>query len=211
MFENFNTIDFITLGILCLMNIVCIICILILIFKNKKNVSVLDKATEVKVTKIEIDEKDKEPDTSAFDEIMEAMQKDLDASKENPVELFEQEQEEKAIISYQELLNAKNKTEPKKEIVEKIEETNNVEAKEEKSKAKPKLVTTKESKFTNSEFVSPVFGKVDKKSKTDIEVENVDKIDPHELEKTLNIEPLADEIKKNNEFLNALKEFRKNL
>lgn len=211
MFENFNTIDFIILGILCLMNIACIICILILIFKNKKNVSVLDKATEVKVTKIEIDEKDKEPDTSAFDEIMEAMQKDLDASKENPVELFEQEQEEKAIISYQELLNAKNKTEPKKEIVEKIEETNNVEAKEEKSKAKPKLVTTKESKFTNSEFVSPVFGKVDKKSKTNIEVENVDKIDPHELEKTLNIEPLADEIKKNNEFLNALKEFRKNL
>ena len=41
------------------------------------------------------------------------MQKDIDSKSENAVELFEQEQEEKAIISYQELLSAKNKNEPK--------------------------------------------------------------------------------------------------
>ena len=39
-------------------------------------------------------------------------------------------------------------------------------------------------------------------------VKNYDKF---ELEQTLNMEPLSDEIRKNEDFLNALKEFRKNL
>lgn len=197
MFENFNTVDFVILGFLCLMNIVCIAFIIFLVLKNKKTNQVLERPAEVKVTKVN----DESEETGALDEIIEAMQKDIDAEKEDAVELFEQEQEEKAIISYQELLNAKNKTDKKEEVVNK----------EEVKKATPKLVTTKENKFTNSEFVSPVFGKMDKKNNTNLEIENEETFDPHELEKTLNIEPLSEEIKKNNEFLNALKEFRKNL
>jgi len=101
------------------------------------------------------------------------------------------------------LLNAKNnkKIEINEPVVENI-----IEKIEEKPKATPKLVTTKETKFTNSEFVSPVFGKMDQHPKNNIEIEKT-----YDLEKTLNIEPLTEEIKKNNEFLIALKEFRKNL
>lgn len=219
MFENFNTIDFVILGTSVLMNVVFIICIVFLILKNRDKTSVLDTVEEVKVTKVNEHE-----DVTAFEEIIEAMQKDIDTEKENAVELFEQEQEEKAIISYQELLNAKNKPDTKTEKIEipmgvglpKVEEK--LETVVEKLKATPKLATavsqgSSETKFTNSEFVSPVFGKMDRNIKNNIQIQvEVDKkYDNHDLEKTLNIEPLTEEIKKNNEFLNALKEFRKNL
>jgi len=94
MFENFNTVDFLILGTLCLTNIICIICIIFLVSKNKKNNSVLEHPEEVKVTKV-----NEEESTTAFDEIIEAMQKDIDSKSEDAVELFEQEQEKKAIIS----------------------------------------------------------------------------------------------------------------
>lgn len=199
MFENFNTIDFIILGFLCLMNIACIVCIIFLVTKKNKNQTVLESPDEIKVTKI-TEEVSKPETASALDEIIETMKKDMNSEEKDPVELFEQEQEEKAIISYQELVNTKKNK----------EEVNKVEPKEEKIISTPKLVTTEESKFTTTEFVSPVFGKLDKTNPTSIEIKE-EIIDAHELEKTLNIEPLADEIKKNNEFLNALKEFRKNL
>ena len=105
MFANFNQIDFIILGASFLMNVIFIICIIILIIKNNNNKkSALDKIEEVKVTQVNESE-----EVNSFEDIIEAMQKDIDSEKENAVELFEQEQEEKAIISYQELLNAKNK------------------------------------------------------------------------------------------------------
>ena len=56
-------------------------------------------------------------------------------------------------------------------------------------------------KFSNTEVISPIFGRVE----VDEENEN------HELEKTLNIDPIKKEIKESEDFLNALKDFRKNL
>lgn len=214
MFENFNMIDFVILGTSVFLNIVFIICIIVLVMKKGGKRPVLDTVEEVKVTKINEDE-----EVPAFEEIIEAMQKDIDSKSENAVELFEQEQEEKAIISYQELLSAKNKNEPKVQKTEILTEEGilDLEEKEEpifeQTKAEPKLVTTSETKFTNSEFVSPVFGKMDRniKNNVQIEVEDVKEYENFDLEKTLNIEPLTEEIKKNNDFLNALKEFRKNL
>lgn len=207
MFANFNQIDFIILGASFLMNVIFIICIIILIIKNNNNKkSALDKIEEVKVTQVNESE-----EVNSFEDIIEAMQKDIDSEKENAVELFEQEQEEKAIISYQELLNAKNKVEKKeveKQIIPDIEEVLEIE---EKPKATPVLATP-QPKFTNSEFVSPVFGKMDRNAKNNVQLQvEEDEYKEHELERTLNIEPLTEEIKKNNEFLNALKEFRKNL
>jgi len=210
MFQNFNMIDFIILGSSVLLNIVFLIIMIVLVLKSRK--TVLDKIEcdeEIKVTKVNSVE-----DNTAFDEIIEAMQKDLDSKSEDAVELFEQEQEEKAIISYQELLNSKNKNEESFEKIEKlgipVEEDIEVieEIPLEKTKATPVLATT-EKKFTNSEFVSPVFGKMDRNVNFKVEAE--EDYDNFDLEKTLNIEPLTEEIKKNNEFLNALKEFRKNL
>ena len=211
MFQNFNMIDFIILGSSVLLNIVFLITIIILILKNRKPVlDTIENDEEIKVTKINSTE-----DTTAFDEIIEAMQKDLDSKSEDAVELFEQEQEEKAIISYQELLNAKNKNDENFEKLEKLEIpqeevlniSEEIEIPIEKPKATPVLATEK--KFTNSEFVSPVFGKMDRN--VNLKVETEEEYDNFDLEKTLNIEPLTEEIKKNNEFLNALKEFRKNL
>jgi len=215
MFENFNQIDFIILGTSVFMNVIFIIWMIVLALKSRNRKSVLNTVEAVKVTKINEGE-----EVTAFEEIIEAMQKDMDAEKENAVELFEQEQEEKAIISYQELLNAKNKVEIKPE---KIDIPIEVETKEEivepvleRSKATPKLATTSDTKFTNSEFVSPVFGKMDRNIKNNVQIQveatkQCDEYENHDLEKTLNIEPLTEEIKKNNDFLNALKEFRKNL
>jgi len=212
MFQNFNMIDFIILGSSVLLNIVFLITIIILILKNRKPVlDTIENTEEIKVTKVNSVE-----DSTAFDEIIEAMQKDLDSKVEDAVEMFEQEQEEKAIISYQELLNAKNKNEENFEKLEKLEipKEEDLEVHEEieipieKPKATPVLATT-EKKFTNSEFVSPVFGKMDRN--VNLKVETEEDYDNFDLEKTLNIEPLTEEIKKNNEFLNALKEFRKNL
>ena len=206
MFENFNQMDFIILGASFIMNVIFIVCLIILIIKNNNHKkSSLEKIEEIKVTQVNETE-----EVSSFEDIIEAMQKDIDEEKENPVELFEQEQEEKAIISYQELLNAKNKVE-KKEPVEKmvipsIEEVLEIE---EKPKATPVLATP-QPKFTNSEFVSPVFGKMDRNA-NNVQLHVEEDYKEHELERTLNIEPLTEEIKKNNEFLNALKEFRKNL
>lgn len=213
MFENFNTIDFVILGSSIFMNIVFIICIIVLTLRKGNKKSVLDTVEEVKVTKINDEE-----EVTAFEEIIEAMQKDIDSEKENAVELFEQEQEEKAIISYQELLNAKNKVEIKSEKVEPVIHRDvpgsvvELEVNAEKEKVTPKLATTPETKFTNSEFVSPVFGKMDRNVRNNVQIQVEDKeYDNYDLEKTLNIEPLTEEIKKNNDFLNALKEFRKNL
>ena len=217
MFENFNTIDFVILGTSVFMNMVLIICIIVLVLKNGNKKSVLDTIDEVKVTKI-----NEEEQVTAFEEIIEAMQKDIDSEKENAVELFEQEQEEKAIISYQELLNAKNKVEDKPEKatasipVDTLNELTESETSISRQEAAPKLVTTQETKFTNSEFVSPVFGKMDRNVKNNVQIQveatkEYEQYDNHDLEKTLNIEPLTEEIKKNNDFLNALKEFRKNL
>ena len=209
MFQNFNMIDFIILGSSVLLNIIFLITIIILVLKNRKPVlDTIENTEEIKVTKVNSVE-----DSTAFDEIIEAMQKDLDSKVEDAVEMFEQEQEEKAIISYQELLNVKNKNEENFEKLEKLEipKEEDLEVLEEIPLEKPKAtsVLATEKKFTNSEFVSPVFGKMDRN--VNLKVETEEDYDNFDLEKTLNIEPLTEEIKKNNEFLNALKEFRKNL
>ena len=212
MFENFNVIDFIILGASVFMNVVLLICMVILLLKDKNKKSVLQKTDEVKVTKV-----NETVEPTAFEEIIEAMQKDIESEQDNAVELFEQEQEEKAIISYQELLDAKHKSEPTYTKVDVSKEIplveESVEQIHEKTNATPVLATAPQTKFTNSEFVSPVFGKMDRtvKNNVQIQVEANEDYENHDLEKTLNIEPLTEEIKKNNEFLNALKEFRKNL
>ena len=131
----------------------------------------------------------------AMNDIYAAMAK---AKKVSKVETFEQEQEENAIISFQELLKFKEEQEkvmskePEVEVEEKV-----VEVKE-----APKHMAVEEPKrFTNTEVISPIFGRVSYEE----ELQN------HELEKSLNMSPLKKEIKESEDFLQALKEFRKNL
>ena len=66
----------------------------------------LETEPEVKITQIVEEAKEEKPKAN-LEEVLEKMQADLD-KKEDVVAIFEQEQEEKAIISYQELLKSKN-------------------------------------------------------------------------------------------------------
>ena len=176
----------------------------------------------------EVDDKTKE-----LEDVLEKMQKDLEAKPIDVVANFEREQEEKAIISYTELVKTLKKGPSEEEktldiLVDEIKEAaSNNESKEDK-------------KFKNTDFISPVYGKMEEhleypkvnSFKQDDEIgeylEYFDKkisdyklddyleefnsnIEINTLEQTLDMEPISNEIKKNEDFLKALKEFRENL
>lgn len=134
-----------------------------------------------------------------LESLLNKMEKDLE-SKENVVKTFEDEQEEKAIISYQELIVAKAKVE---EPV--IEEQPKLEEKQEETKEVDLDFTMVDSpkKFRNTEFISPIYGRVDEKNENNTFVEEV----KQEEKSAVYVEPV-DSI---DEFLNDLKRFRKNL
>ena len=84
-------------------------------------------------------------------------------------------------------------------------------------------------KFKNTDFISPIFGKIDSIKDTDYptvpQFSREEKLEElledvpikmtrtmkNNLEETLDIEPLQEEIRKNDEFLRSLKNFRSNL
>ncbi len=155
--------------------LVLIIGLFLVMFVNKKNPKETKSLTK--------EEKNKE-----LDIVLKAIE-EKPAKKELS---FEEEQEENAIISYQELLAAANGQKK-----EKVEDNNpeladlinqiSMESKEIEALEEPEIiedvVNTKEDeqkKFKNSEFISPVFGK-DKPKES------------------------------NDEFLQSLKDFRSNL
>lgn len=195
-------------------------------------------------------------DRADISSMLNAMQKDLKAKEEeDSVANFEAEQEEKSIISYQELINSlKNKNQVSKiQKVESvpvidIENTDDVpvidiedkidapviEIDDEVEPIK-KMIENKDSfdsnnvvkkKFKTTEFISPVYGKMENTSEYPVIKNNrhemVEKVSEPirsreeyrnniSLEESLDLQPLSDEIKKNDDFLNALKDFRKNL
>lgn len=167
-----------------------------------------------------------------IDSVLEQMRSNLMNQEQDQVRTFEEEQEEKSIISYQELLRINNKI-PNEEI--------KTEKKEEEKV--PYTPSEAVSKFRNSEFISPIYGRVDndmeyptipkiRRAKLG-EDEEVDNLEPEiemiieedikpevkvreleptdELEKTIDTSKLKEEMLKNEKFLNALREFRKNL
>lgn len=221
--------------------------------------------------KVEFSEK-----KSEIEEMLEKMQKDLEAKTEDIVENFEKEQEEKSIISYQELLKTMKENssatikrqptaapivieQPEIMPIEVKQSSNPIEELVVEEPIKETTIVKEETpavkKFKNTEFISPIYGKMEDHSdypkvpafhpKEQEEVDfnrniqnnmvedvieefdrklenhNIDdyledfnfnghmKIDS--LEQTLNMPPISQEIKENEEFLQALKEFRKNL
>ena len=195
-------------------------------------------------------------DRADISSMLNAMQKDLKAKEEeDSVANFEAEQEEKSIISYQELINSlKNKDQVSKinkvesvPVID-IENTDDVpvidiedkidapviEIDDEVEPIK-KMIENKDSfdsnnvvkkKFKTTEFISPVYGKMENTSEYPVIKNNrhemVEKVSEPirsreeyrnniSLEESLDLQPLSDEIKKNDDFLNALKDFRKNL
>lgn len=151
------------------------------------------------------------------------MSADLEKQKKeaDEIEDFEREQEENAIISYQELMAQAEKLKAKADKYERIAESKaNVKVndamnsyrkrdtyEERKTESKPKKSVHA---FKNSDIVSPIYGvqsnknmvrqkKSSKSEKRDI-ISKAYRQDLFEEEKTQNLD-----------FLNSLKEFRKNL
>lgn len=197
--------------------------VIFLLVKNKRK--------RIERVKIE-DAPKKDIESVDLEAVLDKMQEDVNKTKVDEVKSFEEEQEEKAIISYQELLKAVKKdvddvtkveipSEEKpvvvedeeakvqimpEEVVEKSVSTPVVETMEEKETRKP-------SKFQNSEFISPIYGRVN----NDVKYPKIpafrEKQEPinHEddLEKTIVFDAIKND--DNDEFLKALKEFRNNL
>lgn len=204
------------------------------------------------VEKVE-DNKTKES-ISEIELLLEQMQSDLKKHEKDPIHTFEEEQEEKSIISYQELKAMKEKQDHTKEIehYEKEQEAYSVtkrpeidkvvppriaeeelEAAIEKDVVKPSEITKEKNTYSRTEFISPVYGKVEsgeldypkipnfkeefqihhdnKELQFDDVKVNLKTNEIPDLEHTFDLGPLSDETKKNDEFLKALKEFRNNL
>ena len=203
--------------------VVVIFFVIFLLVKNKRK----------RIERVKIEEAPKKDIESVdLEAVLDKMQEDVNKTKVDEVKSFEEEQEEKAIISYQELLKAVKKdvddvtkveipSEEKpvvveeeeakvqimpEEVVEKSVSTPVVETMEEKETRKP-------SKFQNSEFISPIYGRVN----NDVKYPKIpafrEKQEPinHEddLEKTIVFDAIKND--DNDEFLKALKEFRNNL
>lgn len=169
---------------------------------------------EVKITQINEEEKPK----ANLEEVLEKMQADLD-KKEDVVAIFEQEQEEKAIISYQELLQSKNKNVEgsNKELLSVIEQisnpdTNIYEEVEEPIEAIPTPLEEPK-KFKTTDFISPVYGK----QNSNIEYPKIPNFNElKEAKNNIELEKKVDTFEEldsnhNDAFLNALKEFRSHL
>ncbi len=161
--------------------------------------------------------KKEEPINNEIEEMLLKMQKDLEATPKDVVESFENEQEEKSIISYQELLNSvKEKQKPKVTPVKIDEKIEINDFDNDKTLKMDRIDPNK--KFKSTEFISPIFGVQDSDIKypsvpklLNKEEDIFDKLNIEKEEKIINTKRLDAEIKKNDDFLKALKEFRKNL
>ena len=191
--------------------------------KQNDNIEKIDNATNEPKSELEL--------------MLEKMQHDLDEQKDkDAVAIFEQEQEEKSIISYKELLMRKNEltnpdvlkdtrfenepsiledtsnslTDNYTALVDNINDTISVDIAKTESEQHAK-------KFVTTDFISPVFGRrtaefdYPKVPNFKDMVVKGEKSNTYDLETTLNLDPLTDQIKKDDAFLSALKEFRKNL
>lgn len=231
------------------------------IVSDMSNMSKKEKEEVVQVKEVE-ETIPKEP--FEIGALLEKMQKDLNTTPEEVVSNFEKDQEEKSIISYQELVNTLKKDkketlgvkEVKKELTKDMElkKTSPILEKEEivlpieekqplkkdtidiidieednhlsKETTIPKVEEVEEhaeKKFQNTDFISPIFGKmnngsvyatvrkVSREEKLEELLEEVPKRRRVSLEETLDMKPLREEMRKSDEFLRSLKDFRSNL
>lgn len=163
---------------------------------------------EQKLEKPELTEEQKAA-KAELERVFNQMSADLEAKNESqPIETFEREQEENAIISYQELIK---QVEKKQEIKKEQPAENIEESKPEIEKIEQMELDFEEpKKFKNSDIISPIFG---------IQKENNYQKKPKEekIEEPFVARHAYESIKKdyedenNKDFLNSLKEFRKNL
>ena len=178
----------------------------------------LDEETEKKIEdkKIELTEEQKEA-KAELERVFQQMSADLEKQEEkhDDIDAFEREQEENAIISYQELMAAAEKLKQEANQYEAhVENKADMRVNEAMSTYKEhteKATQKQEEKpayhgFKNSEIISPIYG---------IQRENEKSSPKHQRGGIINrayeeVSPES-ETENNIDFLNSLKEFRKNL
>ena len=209
---NSSTFYYCLIGII---YVLCIILVVMLLIKNKRK-RYIEPKVEVK----------KDLESVDLESVLEKMQEEVSKPKDE-IMTFEEEQEEKAIMSYQELLNAVKKnvnevTKPRN-FVEENELEREIEAIEEhkvleplvlKSEGSVKEISKEEpkpTKFQNSEFISPIYGRVN----NEVEYPKIKSFEEtkkeEDLEKTIVMPKIESSLDSNDEFLRILKEFRNNL
>lgn len=222
-----------------------LVIILRIILINKKNRKSIKEEYE-QLTKIEEEnekiENSEEKSEVAFEleQILEKMEQDIEMKPEDIVRQFEDEQEQKAIISYQELLDSVNNNKIEvveddegdidfvraledqlsfaNDYIEKVNDTSNIDYNvgiEPVNKSHLDVIDEMNMDYENksfhtSEILSPVFGRM----QPDFEYKV---IDSHALSNNkVELEQVAgptvqDELAANEDFLKALIEFRNNL
>lgn len=209
--------------------------------ENNQPISTLKNNTNENIN--EIKNVSEEP-KSELELVLEKMQHDLDEQKDkDAVAIFEQEQEEKSIISYKELLMRKNElTNPEvlqdtrfenepsvlentsntlidnyTNLIDNVNDTISVDSVKDSVDSAKEESEQRAKKFVTTDFISPVFGRRTAEfdypkvpNFKDMVIKN-EKSNAYDLEATLNLDPLTEQIKKDDAFLSALKEFRKNL
>lgn len=164
-----------------------------------------------------LEEEQDEKNRSTIEEVLKAMNQDIENQKYETIDKYEEEQEENAVISYQELVARKmalTEDVEDKAVEETLTKTSYIEDEEgvtpvsfEKVQISSKpVIENAGNKFSNSEFISPVFGRLEStmeyptlKKTVETEVYTETKVKDEELPE------------ETDEFLNTLKEFRKNL
>lgn len=216
--------------IICLLILTTILLIICTNQRNRRKIK--DDFVEAEKIEEELEKKEDTKVSNELENILKKMQEDMAVTPEDVVKKFEEEQEEKAIISYQELVD--NVKAGKIEVLDDEESNTNfvenlnieVESEpmmaieEEKESVTPEMVkeainnisafSVKEEpkKFKQSEFISPIYGVMD----TKLEYPTVKKTENIlDIMNTRDYNELTEEIKRQEEFLNALKEFRNNL
>ena len=226
-------LDNIYLFICIIIVLIIIATILFIIASNQKNrKKIKEDFVEAERVDNELNKIEETPKSNELENILKKMQEDIDLKPEDVVRKFEEEQEEKAIISYQELVD--NVTSGKIDVVEEeesdinfvenlsLEEENEpiMTTEEEVPAVTPEMVkeaienisvsSIKEEpkKFKNSDFISPIYGVMSQKFEYPTVKKNKNMLD---IMNTKDYNELTEEIQKQEEFLNALKEFRRNL
>lgn len=200
--------------------------LLILSINNNKRRKIKNDFVQAEKLEEELCNEGESSVSSKLEEILKKMQEDIEVKPEDVVKKFEEEQEEKAIISYQQLVDSVNSgkieviddEETNIDYVENLQlEVNNepiMDVKEEITvtpemvKEAVETITTSSlkyepKKFKKSDIISPVYGIMDESK--DYSDNILDIMNTRDYNK------LTEEIKKQEEFLDALKRFRNNL
>ena len=206
--------------------------LLILATNEKKRRKIKNDFVEAEKQEEVLNTQENSAISNKLEEILQKMQEDMELKPEEVVRKFEEEQEEKAIISYQELVdNVKSgkievvdDEESNVDFVQSLELNSAVEPieviAEEEDAVTPQMVkdaienitvsSIKEEpkRFKKSEIISPIYGVMDES----FEYPKIKKSDNIlDIMNTRDYNELTEEIKRQEEFLNALKEFRNNL